>query len=321
MAIVANTFLTYSAIGNREELADLIADVSPTATPFLSNAGSASAESTKPEWQMDVLAAASDANAHLQGDETAFDAVTPTTRVGNYTQILKKSVIVSRTQEQVSKAGRNSEIARELIKKGKELKRDLEKTLLGNQGGVGGNSTTAPKLASLGAWVKTNDSFGATGASPVWTSGVPAAGRTDGTQRAFTEALLKPVLRDVFSNSMFDASVIMLGPFNKQAMSSFTGIAQIRYNAKGDAPASIIGAADIYVSDFGNLSVVPNRFQRDRDAWVLDFDQISIAWLQPWMEEELAKTGDAHKRHILGEMTLRVEQEAALGLVADLTTV
>jgi len=115
-------------------------------------------------------------------------------------------------------------------------------------------------------------------------------------------------------------TILMLGPFNKQAASAFAGIAEVRYNVKGDAPTTIIGAADIYVSDFGNLSIVPNLFQRDRDGWLIDPEYAAIATLRPIQKIDLAKTGDAEKSMLLWEWGLKVDNEAAHGVAADLTT-
>ena len=320
MTIVTDTFLSFSAKGNREDLTDIIYDVSPTKTPFMANAGRATAKSVLHEWQMDALASAAD-NKHLQGDETAFDAVTPTVRVGNYTQIAKKAVIVSGTQEVVDKAGRNSEVGYQLAKLGKEIKRDMEVTVVGtNKGGVGGNSTTEPELASLSAWIKTNDVFGGgAGASPTWTSGVPSAGRTDGTQAAFTLAMLQSAVRLCFASGA-EPTTLMVGPVNKQKVSAFEGISTVQYNLSQPEAAAIIAAVDVIKTDFGLLSIVPNRFQRERDAFLIDWDMVAIAYLRPFFQEELAKTGDAHKRHMVVEYTLEVKNEKGLGGIYDLTT-
>lgn len=317
MAVVTDTFLSYDAKGNREDLTDIIYDVSPTKTPFLSNAGRGTAKSVLHEWQMDALAAAAD-NKHLQGDETTFAAVTPTIRVGNYTQIAKKAVIISGTQEVVDHAGRNSELGYQLAKLGKEMKRDMEVSLLSNKAGVGGATATIPELAGLPVWIKTNDVVNGGGASAVWTSGVPGAARTDGTQAAFTEAMLKSAVRLVF-NSGGDPSTLMVGPFNKQVVSGFAGISTLTYNLNTPVAGAIIGAADVYKHDFGLLTVVPNRFQRERDAFLLDFDLVSVPYLRGFFQEELAKTGDAHKRHMIAEYTLQVKNEAGLGGIFDLT--
>lgn len=270
------------------------------------------------EWQLDTLQAPNTANAQLEGDDVAaFDAVQATTRVGNYTQILRKTLIVADTEEVVQKAGRSSELGYQIGKKGKELKRDIEATLLNNIAANAGAAGVARVTGALLAFVKTNTDKGATGADPVYTT-VPNATRTDGTQRAFTETILKNVIQMAWSAGA-SPSTLMLGALNKQVASGFSGVATRYKEVKGNAPSVIIGAADVYVSDFGQLSIVPNRFQRNRDGWVLDFEYISVDYLRPFKTEELAKTGDAEKRMLITELMLRVKNEAALALAADLS--
>ena len=315
MAIIGNTFTRYSAIGIREDLSNVIYNISPEETPFISNIGRESVKNTYFEWQTDSLAAASAANAALEGDDIgSFTAVTPTSRVGNYTQISTKNVVISGTLEAVDKAGRRSEMTYQLAKLGSELKRDMEAALLANQSPVAGNTTTARRTAGLPAWIKTNTSFGTGGAD---TAGVAA--RTDGTQRAFTEALLKTVIQKVWTAGG-TPKMLMVGPFNKVAASGFTGIATRFRDVPAGQQAQIIGAADVYVSDFGTVNIVPNRFQRDRDAFVVDPDYASLAVLRPIQKMDLAKTGDAEKALLLVEYGLKVNNEAAHGIVADLTT-
>jgi Family of unknown function (DUF5309) len=315
MAIVGNTFTRYSAVGIREDLSNVIYNISPEETPFISNIGRESVKNTYFEWQTDSLAAASASNAALEGDDiSSFTAVTPTARVGNYTQISTKNVVISGTLEAVDKAGRRSEMTYQLAKLGSELKRDMESALLANQSPVAGNTTTARRTAGLPAWIKTNTSFGTGGAD---TAGVAA--RTDGTQRAFTEALLKTVIQKVWTAGG-TPKMLMVGPFNKVAASGFTGIATRFRDVPAGQQAQIIGAADVYVSDFGTVNIVPNRFQRDRDAFVVDPDYASLAVLRPIQKMDLAKTGDAEKALLLVEYGLKVNNEAAHGIVADLTT-
>ncbi len=195
MAIITNTFTRFDAKGLREDLADVIFNISPEETPFVSSLRRGRAKQTLHEWQTDSLAAVDTDNAQIEGDDiTTFPAVAASVRVGNFTQISRKLLILSGTLEEVDKAGRRSELAYQLAKRGSELKRDMEAIALENIGGDAGSSSAARKLATLSAWVKTNDDFGAGGASPTYVSGVPGAARTDGTQRAFTETLLKTVI-------------------------------------------------------------------------------------------------------------------------------
>jgi hypothetical protein len=316
MAIVTNTLTHFDAKGIRESLSNVIANISPEETPFQSNIGSKSVSNTYFEWQKDSLAAA-DATARISGDDvSSFDSTSATTRAGNYTHILRRSVIVADNLEAVDKAGRDSELAYQVAKRGKELKRDIEATLTGAQARAAGSTSSAAQTAGLGAWIATNDDFAGDGASP---TGDGSDARTDGTQRAFTEDMLKSVMSSVWTAGG-NPSVLMVGAFNKQKVSGFAGIAAQRYMAPADGPTTIIGAADVYMSDFGTLSVVPNRFQRARDAWVLDTEMAAVCNLRPIQKVDLAKTGDASKAMLIWEGGLEVSNEAAHGLIADLTT-
>jgi hypothetical protein len=313
MAQPTNTFDTYDAVGIREDLQDVIYSISPTDTPFMSSAAREAVKNTLHEWQTDALAAASTSNAVIEGDEATLDASVATTRVSNHTQIMDKTVVITGTQEAVDKAGRASELAYQIAKKSKELKRDIEATLLINQAKVAGNSTTARKFGSISSWIATNDSFGATGASP---TGDGSDARTDGTQRALTEDQLKSIIKGTW-NSGGSPSVIMVGPFNKQKISGFTG-GSTRFDASEDK--TLYTSIDVYSSDFGDLEVVPNRFQRDRDLFVLDMDYWSVGFLRDFTMHELSKTGDSEKRQLLTELTLVSRNEGASGGVFDLTT-
>jgi len=305
----------YDAVGQREDLTDVIYNISPTETPFMSSIGKTKATAVYHEWQTDSLAAATTANAAVEGADASDATLSPTTRLGNYTQILQKTIKVSGTLDAVNKAGRKSEKAYQLAKSSQELKRDLETILLSNQGRDAGSSNSgARKMGSLLSWIKTNSSAQTNGGDPT-TIGVST--RTDGNTRTFTEALLKEVVAEVFVSGG-SPSVLMVGAAGKQKVSSFAGIGATRFNVTGAKPSTIIGAADIYVSDFGNMSVVPNRFMRTRDALILDPEYAAIAYLRPFMTNELAKAGDSDKTQVLVECTLEVKNEAAHGIVADL---
>jgi len=312
MAQPTNTFDTYDSIGEREDLSDVIYNISPTDTPFLSSAAKTQATAVLHEWQTDSLAAASTSNAVIEGDEATMDAISATTRLSNSCQIMDKTIVITGTQEAVDKAGRASEIAYQIAKRAKELKRDLEAMLTTNNAEVTGSATAAREMGSLRAWVATNDVMGTSGTSGA--AGNTAA--TDGTQRVFTESLLKSVIKSVW-NAGGNPTMIMVGPFNKQKLSGFTGNST-RFDAGADA--TLYTSVDVYASDFGQLQVVPNRFSRDRDAWVLDMDFWGVAFLRDFSMHDLAKTGDTEKKQLLLEATLESRNEAASGCVADLTT-
>jgi len=308
------TYTAHTAIGQREDLTDIIYNISPTETPFMSSIGKTKATAVYHEWQTDSLAAATTGNAAIEGADATSATLSPTVRLGNYTQIIQKTVQVSGTLDSVNKAGRKSEKAYQLAKASAELKRDLETILLANQGRSAGSSTIARNLGSILSWIKTNSDVGASGVDPA-TIGVST--RTDGTQRTFTEALLKTVVSEVYVSGG-SPKILMVGAAGKQKVSSFAGIAAQRYMAPGNTPTTIIGAADLYMSDFGTMSVVPNRFMRVRDALVLDPEYAALAYLRPFQTNDLAKVGDSENTQLLAEVTLEVKNEAAHGIIADL---
>lgn len=319
MSIFANTYTGYSAKGIREDLANVIYNIDPEETPFMSNVSRGTMKTTFTEWQQDSLKTPSSTNAQLEGDDiTSFPAATPSVRVGNYAQIARALVIISDTLEVVDKAGRKGELAYQLAINGASLKRDLEKGMLENQVADGGSTTVARKTAGMAAWVKSNVSFGATGVNPVYTN-LPNNARTDGTQRTFAEADFKTVVRLMWDNGG-TPKILMVGSSNKQAVSAtFNGIATRTLQMTSAEVTAVIGAVDVYVSDFGKIAVVPNRLQRARDGWVLDPSGISVLYLRPFNTVALAKTGDAEKRMIRVEYCLKVNHEKQQGLVADLT--
>ena len=337
MAVVANTFTTYDAKGLREDLSDLISDISPTTTPFQSNIGTRGAEATYFEWQTDALATAS-ATPVIEGQDLAtFTAITPTARMGNYCQINMRDFIISGTEQRVDKAGRASEVGYQAAKAAKELKRNVEKAALLNAGAVAGATAAARVTAGFPAWLKTNVSANGTSTPvvpPAYSGSTPlASAATDiwnvfDTPEAFTEAMLKTTMQSCFQNGG-EPSMLMVGPHNKTVVSGFSGIAASRFNVTGAEPSVIIGAADIYVSDFGNLSVVPNRFFTtiidslggglyNDWAFLIDPDEVKISTLRPYSIETLARTGDADKRMALTEWGLQVSNEAAHGVIAGI---
>ena len=317
MAVPSGTYQTYTAIGRREDLTDVIHDISPTDTVFMSNIRKGTADQKNHEWQTDVLAAADGTNKVIEGDDASNDTAVPTVRLGNYTQLMDKAIQVASSNEVGSKAGRSSELSYQRSKRIKELKRDMEARLTGNYASAAGAAGTARECAGFEAWIQTNADRGASGASTAFSGGIQAAA-TDGTQRAFTEAQLKNVLALCADNGG-EPSMVLLGSFNKQAASSFAGIADQRRDT-GNKRAVIVGAADVYVSDFGEVNMVYSRFSRTRSALVVDPDMWKLCYYQPFKVEDLAKTGHSTRQLLSVEFTLEACNEKSSGVVADLTT-
>ena len=313
------TYQTYTAIGMREDLSDVIYNISPTDTPFFSSVGKTKATAVLHEWQTDSLAAASLSNFAVEGATASDATMSPTTRVGNRTQIAQKTIKISGTLQSVDKAGRKSEKAYQLAKASSEIKRDMETSVLSNQIAANGDSSTARKLGGLQAWLNTNYSGGTDGVA----GSLGTTARTNGTNRTFTEALLQSVVKSVYAAGG-NPKVLMVNPAHKQVVSAFTGIAAQRFMAPSNTPTTIVSAADVYLSDFGAISIVPNRFMTstnscDETAFVLDPDMAAIAYLRPFQTNELAVTGDNESTQLLAEYTLEVKNQAAHGIIADLT--
>lgn len=318
MAQATNTTDTYdvaSTGGNREDLEDVIWELFPEDTWALSNLDHVGADATLHEWLRDSLAAAA-SNAQIEGDDTDAAAITPPVRHGNYTQILKKIFLITRTQDKVSKAGRATESAREMMKEMRELKRDLEYAITRNQIGTAGGSGTARTMASMEAWI--GGTAGATTTATVVmlststassttaavTSGVPGTAIVDGTNTAaFTSAKLNLALQAAWANGG-DPRVILVGASQKTAVDSFTSVSTRFVNTGRTEQATITGASNLYVSDYGTHQVVLHRYMRTSVALNLDPDLWAVAFLDAPFSEELAKTGDARKFHIVTEATL-----------------
>ena len=311
MAIIANTFQSYQSIGTREDLSNVIYNISPSDTPFMSMIGRGKATNTLHEWQTDAIDAVA-ANARVEGDEYTYIAVVPTVRLNNQTQISSKTVIVAGTQMATNKAGRDSEMAYQLAKHSKALKRDMESALTGKVARAAGSTSAARTLGGFETWPTSNVSRG--GGSPAGSGAGSGAAPVDAaTKRDLTEALLKTVVQSCYTNGG-EPSVVMVGPVNKGKVSAFTGRASARQMI--DA-TKIQAAADLYSSDFGDFKVIPNRFSREQTAYVIDPEFWKVVYLRDFKQEEVAKTGDAIKRALLVEYTLQASNQASSGVIAD----
>ena len=321
MAVPTNTRLTFSAIGIREDLSNIIYNIAPTETPFLSGCGRETADNTFFEWQTDDLTAAAASRA-LEGNDPESLAVAEPTRVGNYTQISVKAVQTSGTAESVDFAGRRSSQAYQLAKRAKEMKRDMEKMLMDNVARNAGAAGTARVTAGLPAWIAANyHSLGGAPSPP----GLGSASSGNGTDTAsdatstgtLTEAGMKVVIKECFDNGG-TPDTILVGSSNKQVISALTqSVSELRTAADKATPASVVASVDVYVSDFGTFKIIPDRFQRARDCWFIDFDFWGVAYLRPFRTETLAKTGDSIKQMLVAEYGLMSKNQKANGFLAD----
>lgn len=339
MTIYTGTVQTFAMVGIREDLSDVITNISPMDVPFFSMTRKGTAKNRSPEWLRDSLAAPDPNNATIEGDDiTAGNTMNQPSRLKNFVQLFDKVVVVSDTSQAVDAAGRANEMKYQVAKSGKEMKRDIEMRITGNFSSLAGNSTTASQLAGAPSWITSNVSRGAAGASGGFNSGTGlTAAATDGTPRAFTETLLKGVIKSVWDSGGEPDTIMMTGS-KKQTASTFTGIAALQNDVNGQNKVMIYGAADVYKSDFGTHKLVPNRFMgagvvsdggaarsatnglyAGLEVLVLTPSTWELKFLQPMSTVEMARTGHAEKRLLKCELTLACKEQAANGVVADLS--
>jgi len=316
MAQVTGTFDSYDAVGIREDLSDIITNVSPEATPFFTKCGKTTARNTLVEWQTDSLRSSA-ANAHLEGDETSFTAVTATVRLNNATQIFKNAVIIADTDEGLDKAGRAKEMAYQTLKIAKEQKLDIEKALFDNNAKVNSNGS-ARELAGAPAWLTSNTDFGANEGADATGDGSDARTDETTTLRAFDQDRFDTVMQSIWENGGNPDSVY-LSAFQMNKALGFTGNNNQRSSVQaGDE--RVIKSLAVYITPWGSVEFIPSRENRSRDVFIMQDDMWEVATLRPTKNIELAKTGDATKRQVVTELTLCAKNEAANGGVFDCTT-
>ena len=317
MAQPSNTFDSYDAKGIREDLENVIYDISPEETPFYSSAKKVSASNTLHEWQTDSLRSSA-ANAHIEGDDTTANAMTATARLGNYTQIFKNAVIIPDTDSGLDKAGRATEMAYQTLKIAKEQKLDIEKALFDNNARVAGSASAARELGGVGSFMTTNvNNVGTSGANPTGT--VPGAtARTDGTQTVFTQTDFDLTMQECWENGG-RPDTVYLSAFQMNKALGFAGNNNQRSTVKA-ASEGVINHMDVYVTPWGTVEFTPTRENRGRDVFIMQSDMWAVGVLRATKNTALAKTGDNTKRQVLTELTLISKNEKASGLVADCTT-
>ena len=315
MAQPTNLYDTYDTTGIREDLVDVIYNISPEDTPILSALPRAVARQTKHEWQTDALAAAA-SNAVIEGDDATIDALSATARESNFTQIMDKAIAVSGTQSSVDAAGRADEMAYQIAKKSKELKKDMELALSSATLAAVGTATAARTFGGLQCWIETNGSAGTSGTLSTG-DGTDAPGA--GTNRAITEAILKETIQEVYTAGG-DLDVLVVPPKVKQTISGFVGASSSNPRMFTSEDKTFGASIDVYVSDFGNLQIIPNRTMAGLETcFLLQTDMAAAAYLRDFQVNDLAKTGDSEKKQLLVEFTLEVRNEAAHGILLDIT--
>ena len=309
MAKVTNAFDTYTATADREDLSNIIYNISPMQTPFMSSIGTRNVKNVVFDWQTESLPTPS-GTGQLEGFELSRAASTATARVSNVCQISYRDATVTGSQDASDAAGKRSEMAHQLAIMAKALKRDMEEALCQKGAKTTGNATTARQTGGFESWITTNDSRGTNGAS---TGG--GAAPTDGTQRALTETLLKDVLELMFASGA-EPNLAICGPHNKQVISGFTGRSQARQMVDAN---TVEASVSIYSSDFGELKIVPSNRSRERSLLLVDPEFAKVSYLRSFDTIDIATIGDAETKMIVVEYGLEVSNEAAHGIVADLS--
>lgn len=335
MAVPTNTYEQYATLDSlKEDISELIFNISPVETPGLSMCGVSTASQRLHQWQIDSLedeatgalnpVDTSNGTVAAEGDDASVQAATPTTLLGNYSQINTRSYAVSGSLESADKYGRDSQLAYEAAKTARFLKNVVDTSITGlNQPAVAGSSGVVRRTASLEAWLTSNVSH--VGTNPTLSGGIPNAGRVDGTTRTLTAGFLDTVIQSAWENGG-KPTTILAGGTQKTAISAFDGLGNVATasTARTDrASRTIYATADTYYSNFGVLNVVPSRHIRktatfDRNVFLLDPEYIKVAYNRTWQQWDLAKTGDSIQRQMLVEWSLEVCNEAAHGLIADL---
>lgn len=310
MAKVTNSFTSFDATSNREDLSNVIYNIDPTATPFMSAIGTKNISNVVFDWQTENLPTPS-GTGQLEGFELSRSASTSTTRESNVAQISSRDATVSGSQDASDPAGKKQELAHQMALMSKALKRDMEVALCQNTAKASGNNTTARQTRSFEAWVSSNVSRGTGGSN-----GSSSAAATDGTQRTLTEALLKGVLQTMFTNGA-EPKMAIAGPVNKGVISGFTGRSSARQNIDAQ---TVEASVSVYSSDFGELKIIPSNRSRDRSLLLVDPEYAKVSYLRNFQTMDIAKIGDADTRLVLAEYGLEMSNEAAHGIVADLST-
>jgi hypothetical protein len=323
MAVVSNTFQSTSAVGNREELSDVVSRITPEDTPIYSMISKSTCKTTHPEWETDDLAAPT-SNIQLEGDDYTFDPTSPVVRVGNYTQIMRKTGVISNTQDAEDNAGKAEQVKYQKLKKGVELRKDVEYAICDANASVAG---TTRELGSLSTWIETNVSRGTNGANGGFSSGTGlTVAPTNGDQRAFTKTILDDVMKQGYEAGA-NFKHVFVSPYVKSVFVTFmsdSNVASFRYATQSGKGNSIVATADVYEGPFGKVMIHPNRVMAGsaglaRNAFFVDTEYLGFKWFRKIKEDKgVAKTGDAKKFVLIGEGTLCPKNEKGLGVAADL---
>lgn len=325
--IVTNTKLTYDLVGIREDLEDIIYDISPMDTIFMTRAARMRASSTLHEWQTDALDAPVANNQVPEGSDFSAPSQAATTRLKNYTSIGRKDFVISGTSDAVRKAGRAEETAYQTVRNGKALKRDIETHLLAGVGTATAGTTNVPRYAApVESWIYTLNhirtdngvTIQTTGTTPAPVSGFARNGTDPTSATAITTGFLHDALKQSWSAGG-EVDTILVPPAIQQTISNLSGIATRFRDVASRQQAQIIASADVYVSAFGSHNVVLSRYMRGSTMLCLDMSTWGIAWLRPIFTENIARTGDATKKMILGEYTLVAKSPTANTKVTNAT--
>jgi hypothetical protein len=295
-------FTTYDAVGMAEDVADIITTITPTKVPFQSSIGKESIDARRHDWQEDALDAVAD-NAELEGFTASDLTLVATTLRSNYTQIFSRTIKISETEERVKKYGRKSEVAYQMAKKGAEAKRNLENTLVGLvQNQTAGTAGVARRMDSV--WPQINSAV---------------TDSNSGTPRAFSETIALSVLSKLYTAGG-EAEVMMIKPGDASIVAAFAAASgRVRDINNGTSDRTVVNAVDLYISPWGEVKVVLNRFIKTTDALFYNGDNWKLLTLRDWKRVPLAVTGDNEMHMLVGEFSLKHLHRSISGRATDLS--
>jgi hypothetical protein len=301
---------THTAVGNIEDMGDVITNIAPSETPLLSGSGRAKAVGVVHSWLEDDLRAPK-SNHRPEGAALVIDTATPRKIKYNVTQIMSAGYDVTGTQEVVAKHGVRSELGYQMQKAAKEIALDHEWALINNtaavlQGSYGGDHAPAPTGGTISAF----EEAGTAGTMDRLFRGIPDFIETNVVTT--TAGLLEDDLNEAIQRAWEQGgnpSRAYMSANNKRVASGFS--APDRTVNKDQHDKKLSRVIRYYESDFGVIELMPHRLFPDNMVLLIDPQYIKLADLRPFHREKLPKTTDSVNGIILGETTLEVKAEKA----------
>ena len=340
MAQLTDVMETYDASAIKEDISSILYNLDPDETPVMSNAGRRDIQNTLFQWQVESLPTSATTNKHIEGAkilevDAELDAGTATTLLNNYTQISWRNATVSGTLQSVSQHAKSQEMAHQMALRSKQLKIDLEKTILSHNPAIAGAANgTARQTESLphmigrlgtasSAWAATDTSISLDETSSTGTVVATSAtgAHTDATTAAgslavMSEARFMGVANGIWDNGGNLDTVVCNGAI-KREISDFAGRAASQIIV---SPETVANNVTLVQTDFGDCKVMMDRHMditNGVDVGFIDFDYLKIAFLRPFTRQTLAKQGDADVENLICEWGIEMSNVQAFGWMFD----